>query len=47
MFLRCVQMSSAAMTNEKTTSGTEWLILGYSSTKTGKQHPAIIDESDT
>ena len=33
--------------NENTTSGTEWLILGDSSTKTGKQHPAIIDESDT
>ena len=32
------------MTNEKTTSGTEWLILGDSSTKTGKQQPATIDE---
>ena len=47
MFLRWVTISSTAMANEKTTNGTDPLTFGEMSVKTGKQHPAIIDESET
>ena len=35
------------MTNEKTTNGTDSFTLGEIIVNAGKQHPAIIDESET
>ncbi len=47
MFLRWVKISSTAIANEKITNGADSFTLGDSSVKTGKQHPATIEASDT